>query len=162
MLKSWLWVSVKPLNKLWSTFWRTPDRESNDDKVVSIEWGRKVVTWLILPVVICLSQRLSHACLSINEIIQWNCEWLIKSVIVYLMIPCYMDNCGNSRANTCRKISTSGRDVFIRSKASGLRVSLVNHDNCSNRMALRRRCFIQISALSTFDGRIEAYHGDDG
>ena len=41
-------------------------------------------------------------------------------------------------------------------------VSLVNHDNFSNRMALRRRCFIQISALSTFDGRIEAYHGDDG
>ena len=26
----------------------------------------KTVTWLILPVVICLSQRLSHACLSIN------------------------------------------------------------------------------------------------
>ena len=25
-----------------------------------------IVTWLILPVVICLSQRLSHACLSIN------------------------------------------------------------------------------------------------
>src|SRR5215212_12223543 len=25
--------------------------------------SRKVVTWLILPVVICLSQRLSHACL---------------------------------------------------------------------------------------------------
>jgi hypothetical protein len=25
-----------------------------------------VVTWLILPVVICLSQRLSHACLSIS------------------------------------------------------------------------------------------------
>ena len=28
-----------------------------------------VVTWLILPVVICLSQRLSHACLSINKFI---------------------------------------------------------------------------------------------
>ena len=27
----------------------------------------KVVTWLILPVVICLSQRLSHACLSVNN-----------------------------------------------------------------------------------------------
>ena len=26
------------------------------------------VTWLILPVVICLSQRLSHACPSINEL----------------------------------------------------------------------------------------------
>ena len=41
------------------------------------------------------------------------------------------------------------------------RLALI-HDNFSNRMALRRRCFIQISALSTFDGRIEAYHGDDG
>src|SRR5206468_12872394 len=29
----------------------------------------KKVTWLILPVVICLSQRLSHACLSINNFI---------------------------------------------------------------------------------------------
>jgi hypothetical protein len=29
---------------------------------------RTKVTWLILPVVICLSQRLSHACLSINFI----------------------------------------------------------------------------------------------
>ncbi len=26
-----------------------------------------LVTWLILPVVICLSQRLSHACLSISN-----------------------------------------------------------------------------------------------
>ena len=74
----------------------------------------KVVTWLILPVVICLSQRLSHACLSINKFVLWNCEWLIKSVIVYLMVPCYMDNCGNSRANTCNQAPTSGRGVFIR------------------------------------------------
>ena len=28
----------------------------------------RVVTWLILPVVICLSQRLSHACLSISNL----------------------------------------------------------------------------------------------
>jgi hypothetical protein len=39
---------------------------------------------------------------------------------------------------------------------------LVIHDNFSNRMALCRRWFIQISALSTFDGRIEAYHGFNG
>ena len=26
-----------------------------------------LVTWLILPVVICLSQRLSHACLSLSD-----------------------------------------------------------------------------------------------
>ena len=33
--------------------------------------GRKkeTVTWLILPVVICLSQRLSHACVSINSFV---------------------------------------------------------------------------------------------
>ena len=30
------------------------------------ERPERVATWLILPVVICLSQRLSHACLSIN------------------------------------------------------------------------------------------------
>ena len=29
-------------------------------------WWWRVTTWLILPVVICLSQRLSHACLSIS------------------------------------------------------------------------------------------------
>jgi hypothetical protein len=39
---------------------------------------------------------------------------------------------------------------------------LVIHSNFSNRMALRWRWFIQISALSTFDGRIEAYHGFNG
>ena len=76
--------------------------------------GNKIETWLILPVVICLSQRLSHACLSINNFVLWNCEWLIKSVIVYLIIPYYLDNRGNSRANTCNQIPTSGRDVFIR------------------------------------------------
>ena len=43
-----------------------------------------IIIWLILPVVIRSSQRLSHACVSIN-ILLWNCEWLIISVIVYLM-----------------------------------------------------------------------------
>ena len=60
------------------------------------------VTWLILPVVICLSQRLSHACLSIS-IVQRNCRRLIKTVMVYLMVHCYLDNRSNSRANTCTK-----------------------------------------------------------
>ena len=55
-----------------------------------------------------------------------------------------------------------GRDVFIRLKTNALRGSLVIHNNFSNRTALRRRWFIQISALSTFDGRIEAYHGSYG
>ena len=32
--------------------------------------ARTIVTWLILPAIICLSQRLSHACLSINHFIR--------------------------------------------------------------------------------------------
>jgi hypothetical protein len=55
-----------------------------------------------------------------------------------------------------------GRGVFIRYKTNALRGFLVIHGNFSNRMALRRRWFIQISALSTFDGRIVAYHGGNG
>jgi hypothetical protein len=43
-------------------------------------------TWLILPVIICLSQRLSHACLSIS-IIQRDCGRLIKSVIISWTYP---------------------------------------------------------------------------
>ena len=38
-----------------------------------------------------------------KHFILWNCEWLIKSVIVYLIVLYYMDTCGNSRANTCEK-----------------------------------------------------------
>lgn len=60
------------------------------------------------------------------------------------------------------KIPDFGRDVFIRLKTNALRGSLVIHDNFSNRMALRRRWFIQISALSTFDGWVLASHGDNG
>jgi len=46
--------------------------------------------------------------------------------------------------------------------AKDLRGSLVIHNNFSNRTALRRRWFIQISALSTFDGWVLASHGDNG
>ena len=47
-------------------------------------------------------------------------------------------------------------------RPAGLARLELNHDNSTNRMALCRRCFFQISALSTFDGRIEAYHGGNG
>ena len=69
-------------------------------RVVTSQWLGKAATWLILPVVIRSSQRLSHARLSINTLL-WNCEWLIISVIVYLIVPYYLDNRSNSRANTC-------------------------------------------------------------
>ena len=38
-----------------------------DSAALGCRFGVKIVTWLILPVVICLSQRLSHACLSISN-----------------------------------------------------------------------------------------------
>ena len=38
-------------------------------------------TWLILPVVICSAQRLSHACLSIRALAR-NCERLITTVVI--------------------------------------------------------------------------------
>jgi hypothetical protein len=57
---------------------------------------------------------------------------------------------------------TSGRVVLIRFKPARATGPLVIHDNFSNRMTLCRRWFIQISALSTFDGSIEDYHGFNG
>jgi hypothetical protein len=101
----------------------------------------KKVTWLILPVVICLSQRLSHACLSINNFILWNCERLIISAIIYLMVPYYMDNCSNSRANTCVKSQLLRGGMYLLDKKPMRALSgfVVNHSNFSNRMASRRR-----------------------
>ena len=43
-------------------------RPSLGDGLVKAISPLKIVTWLILPVVICLSQRLSHACLSISNL----------------------------------------------------------------------------------------------
>jgi hypothetical protein len=60
-----------------------------------------VVTWLILPVVICLPQRLSHACLSISIILR-NCVQLLISVRMSWRVLFSMGSRSNSRANTCR------------------------------------------------------------
>ena len=81
------------------------------------------VTWLILPVVICLSQRLSHACLRINNFILWICERLIISAIIYLMVPYYMDNCSNSRANTCVKSRLFRGGIYLLDKKPMLALS---------------------------------------
>jgi hypothetical protein len=122
------------------------------------------VTWLILPVVICLSQRLSHACLSINNFILWNCERLIISAIIYLMVPYYMDNCSNSRANTCVKSQLAREGMYLLDKKPMRALSgfVVNHSNFSNGMVSYRPYFIQISALSAFDGSVVDYRGVNG
>ena len=98
---------------------------------------RKAVTWLILPVVICLSQRLSHACLSISVLIRRNCEWLIKSVLVYLMVSYHLDTRGNSRANTCvdARLLRKGC-ILLDSKPIGISVPFRTiHSNCLERTA---------------------------
>ena len=73
----------------------------------------KIATWLILPVVIRLSQRLSHACLSINL---YTVKLRMAHYISYSLFdsPCYLDTRSNSRANTCVKARTFVRVVFIR------------------------------------------------
>ena len=60
------------------------------------------------------------------------------------------------------KTPTSGGVYLLDKKPMPFGALLVIHNNFTNRMALRRRWFIQISALSTFDGRIVAYHGFNG
>ena len=74
--------------------------EYNFTVIASLANHHKIATWLILPVVIRSSQRLSHACLSINTLL-WNCERLIISVLVYSIVSYYLDIRSNSRANTC-------------------------------------------------------------
>ena len=87
-------------------------------------------------------------------------------MIVYLIVPYYMDNRGNSRANTCIGPDlATGRAVLIRYKTNARQLAaadVVIHNDCTDRRALCRRRIIQISALSTLDGRIEAYHGAYG
>ena len=67
-------VSVAPslwtrqASALGSIAWRsiTQGGAGNGLPCRRLRLASKAATWLILPVVICLSQRLSHACLSIN------------------------------------------------------------------------------------------------
>ena len=73
-----------------------------------------------------------------------------------------MDNRGNSRANTCKQTRLLEGLYLLDKKPIWATSSLVIHNNFSNRMALSRRCFIQISALSTFDGQVVVYHGFNG
>jgi hypothetical protein len=67
-----------------------------------------LVTWLILPVVICLSQRLSHASLSIS----FNTTKLRMAhynSYNFREYNYYTDNRGNSGANTCITLDLTER-----------------------------------------------------
>jgi hypothetical protein len=72
------------------------------------------------------------------------------------MIPYHSDNRGNSRANTCLQGHLFG-GLHLLDTNQCQRWLLVIHNNLADRMTLRRRRINQISALSSFEGRIEAY-----
>ena len=93
---------------------------------------------------------------------QQNCEWIIISVIIYLIIPYYLDNLSKYKASTCINTQPHGRLVFIRYKPTLLGGALVIHNNSANRMAPCRRWIIQVSDLSVLDGRVLAYHVFNG
>jgi len=61
-----------------------------------------------------------------------------------------------------RKTPTSEGVYLLDKKTNALRGSLVIHNNFTNRMALRRGWFVEISGVSALDGRIVAYHGFNG
>ena len=105
------------------------------DQLVLYQQRLFVHTWLILPVVICLSQRLSHAFLRISCFLQI-CEWLIKTVIVLLAVAPYMDTHGNSIANACLHTQLQGRVALISSRTiPSIARFLVIYGKCADHMA---------------------------
>ena len=57
---------------------------------------------------ICLSQRLSHASLSTHGRYSETANGSLNQLWFLWTFTCYLDNCGNSRANTCKRALTSG------------------------------------------------------
>ena len=103
------------------------------------------------------------------NIAQWNCEWLNKTVIVYSMMSCYLDNCSNSGANTCTKQLPGwlGVCVFIGLKTGQHAAMCVVYCRWititfTDRIPLWRRRIVQVSALSTHDGGVSDHRGLDG
>ena len=92
--------------------------------LITLFFPKRILLWgysyLVDPASIYLSQRLSHACLSTSTC---TVKLQMAHQISYGLFDCtfyYMDTCGKSRTNTCAKILTSGRDVFIRFKTSAI------------------------------------------
>ena len=105
--KEWRWKKIlvilrKDLVFIF-TLWNLVGLLLNEIEGVYIWWHIsffdiiECLFWLILPVVICLSQRLSHACQCQIDC-QLGCERLIKSVIIFRIL-CSSDSDGNSIVN---------------------------------------------------------------
>ena len=136
-------ASLNPRGVLWATTKPQKVKIGTVRYYQSLSWTD---TWLILPVVICLSQRLSHACLSISRkmvkprIAHYNSHSLLD-------LPLYMDTCSNSGANTRKKLQPYGRSAFIRTKPIGLARSLVNLNNSADRTVLALATYLSSVCL---------------
>ncbi len=74
----------------------------------------------------------------------------------------YLDNYGNSRANTCVQTWLLGKAVLIRYRTDpGFPGFVLIHDAQTDCTFTRQRV-IQVSDLSASDGRVLAYRGFDG
>lgn len=68
---------------------------------------------------ICLSQRLSHACLSTHGRYSETANGSLNQLWFLWSLPSRsLDNCGNSRANTCRRAPTSGDACIYQTKTN--------------------------------------------
>ena len=120
---------------------------------------------------ICLSQRLSHACLSTSRSYgetangSINQLWFLRTVNPTWITVVILELIHAPKPRLGWQHSRKG--AFIRSKPVGRarpsRTSLVTLDNFTLiARPPRRRRFFQMSALSTVDGRLRAYHGCNG
>jgi len=66
-----------------------------------------------------LSQRLSHACVSAHGRYSETANGSLNQLWFLWSLPSRsLDNCGNSRANTCRRAPTSGDACIYQTKTN--------------------------------------------
>ncbi|KAI3663173.1 hypothetical protein L6452_46320 [Arctium lappa] len=82
-----------------------------------------------------------------------NCEWLIKSVIVCLMVSATRTNRSNSKANTCNKPRLlEGMHLLDKRSTRALPVAAMIHDNSTDRTAFVPATHHSNFCPITFDG----------
>ena len=138
-----------------SSFNRTKSHSANAELYHNTRFNNRrcmmIDTWLILPVVICLSQRLSHACLSTSlkmvkpRMAHYNSHSLLGSYFPTWITVVILE------LIHAQKLRPYGRSAFIRTKPIGLRsVSLVNLNNFADRTVFVPATYLSSVCLINF------------
>jgi hypothetical protein len=113
--------------------------------------NKRINTWLILPVVICLSQRLSHACLStcLNtvkpRIAHYNSHRLLEYSYPTWITVAILE------LIHAKKLRPQGTSAFIRIKTNRVSArNLVNLNNFANRTVLVLAMYLSSVCLINF------------